>query len=62
MPQQFKSMKASLPKEPGTYLVKIQIIREVEYVRLSDDNMDFDLPDDLPADAEVVGFTQTLNK
>jgi hypothetical protein len=60
MSNKFKSTKASLPKYPGTYLVKIEVIREIQYSTLGDGNMDFEMPDDLPADAEVTGYTSKL--
>lgn len=59
--EQFCPLEASLPKYPGRYLCKVKldekstIIAEVEYVTLSDGNMDFDT-DDLPEGAEVVAF------
>lgn len=52
----FKYLKASLPKKPGTYLCRIEIIREVDYVLLGDDNLDFEFPDDIPSDAEVIAY------
>lgn len=60
MSNQFKSTKVSLPKKPGTFLVKIEIIREVDYVHLSDDNLDWEMPDDLPEDATVTGYTSKI--
>lgn len=59
-PKQFCPLDASLPKHPGRYLCKIKVdgqvvVKEVDYERLSDGNMDFDLTD-WPEGAEVIAF------
>jgi hypothetical protein len=58
--EHFCPLEASLPKFPGSYRCKVKlsectVIALVDYVTLSDGNMDFDL-DDFPDGAEVIAF------
>lgn len=62
----FVPLEATLPKYPGMYLCKVKAgnqvaVHEVEYVTLSDGNMDFDL-DDFPEGAEVIAFRHLKSK
>lgn len=60
----FHSTSISLPKEPGTYLCRIEIIRELEYSRVSYDSgeCDFEMPNDLPEGATVIGYRKLESK
>jgi len=59
------SLSVCLPKKPGRYLCKVDThhivpgkrfwIKELDYVTLSDGNLDWDT-DDLPEGSEVLAF------